>query len=126
MVQLEPAFSHFSALDCGIAVIDPQKLEGYGHPKQFLEKHRFPFPILFDEDRLACKAYGVYRPVGLDAINAAHPATFFVDPGRIIRTIRVSSNQRDLPSAQQLLDELGRLQSSSRGQGSGVRGQEEG
>jgi peroxiredoxin len=40
---------------------------------------RYPFPILCDEDRAVIKAYGVWHPVGIDAWNLAHPASFLID-----------------------------------------------
>jgi peroxiredoxin len=53
-----------------------------------------PFPILCDESRAVIKQYGVWHPVGLDAINVARPASFLIDSRtRQIRFIFVGSNQ---------------------------------
>jgi peroxiredoxin len=44
----------------------------------------YPFPLLCDEDRKVIKAYGVWHPIGIDAFNVAHPASFLIDGrGRI-------------------------------------------
>lgn len=53
-----------------------------------------PFPILCDENRAVIKEYGVWHPIGLDAINIARPASFLIDSRtRNIRYMFVGSNQ---------------------------------
>ena len=39
----------------------------------------YPFPLLCDEGRAVIKRYGVWHPLGLDAFNTAHPASFLID-----------------------------------------------
>ena len=41
--------------------------------------------MLCDPDRRIVKAYGVWHPLGLDAFNTAHPASFLIDA----RTARI-------------------------------------
>ncbi len=44
----------------------------------------YPFPLLCDEARAVIKQYGVWHPVGIDAWNTAHPASFLIDArGRV-------------------------------------------
>ena len=52
------------------------------------ERLTYPFPILCDEDRAVIKRYGVWHPIGLDAFNIAHPASFLIDAAS--RTLRYS------------------------------------
>lgn len=39
----------------------------------------YPFPVLCDETRSTVKQYGVWHPLGLDALNQAHPSCFLID-----------------------------------------------
>ena len=55
---------------------------------------QLPFPILCDETRAVIKQYGVWHPIGIDAINMARPASFLIDgQTRAIRFMFVGSNQ---------------------------------
>ena len=55
---------------------------------------QLPFPILCDEDRAVIKRYGVWHPIGIDAINMARPASFLIDGlTRAIRFMFVGSTQ---------------------------------
>ena len=55
---------------------------------------QLPFPVLCDEDRAVIKRYGVWHPIGIDAINMARPASFLIDgQTRAIRFMFVGSNQ---------------------------------
>ncbi|MEP7067042.1 MAG: peroxiredoxin family protein [Gemmatimonadota bacterium] len=60
-----------------------------------LEKIAEPyrFPILCDGDRTVIKAYGVWHPLGIDAFNSAHPASFLIDSSRVLRYSFVGSTQ---------------------------------
>jgi peroxiredoxin len=60
-----------------------------------LEKIAEPyrFPILCDGDRKVIKAYGVWHPLGIDAFNSAHPASFLIDVDRVLRYSFVGSTQ---------------------------------
>ena len=60
-----------------------------------LEKAGDPyrFPILCDGDRKVVKAYGVWHPLGIDAFNSAHPASFLIDRGKVLRYSFVGSTQ---------------------------------
>jgi peroxiredoxin len=53
----------------------------------------YPFPLLCDEDRKVIKAYGVWHPIGIDAFNVAHPASFLIDAKRKVRYSFVGSTQ---------------------------------
>jgi peroxiredoxin len=55
---------------------------------------QYPFPVLCDPGREAIRAYGVWHPLGLDAFNTAHPASFLIDArSRRIRYAFVGSSQ---------------------------------
>jgi peroxiredoxin len=53
----------------------------------------YRFPILCDGDRAVVKAYGVWHPLGIDAFNSAHPASFLIDAARVLRYSFVGSTQ---------------------------------
>ena len=53
----------------------------------------YPFPLLCDEDRAVIKRYGVWHPVGVDAWNTAHPASFLIDAGGRVRFSFVGRTQ---------------------------------
>ena len=53
-----------------------------------------PFPVLCDEDRAVIKRYGVWHPIGIDAINIARPASFLIDgKTHVIRFMFVGATQ---------------------------------
>ena len=55
---------------------------------------RYPFPLLCDPERRAVKAYGVWHPLGWDALNTTHPAAFLIDArARRVRYAFVGRNQ---------------------------------
>jgi len=60
-----------------------------------LEKLSKPyrFPILCDGDRNVVKAFGVWHPLGIDAFNSAHPASFLIDSAGTLRYSFVGSTQ---------------------------------
>lgn len=70
----------------------------------------WPFPILCDEDRSVIKAYGVWHPIGIDAINMARPASFLIGAStRTIRYVFVGSSQverADLPAILKVAETL--------------------
>lgn len=68
----------------------------------WLREHPQPFPLLVDADRRAAKAYGVWHPLGLVAINIARPALFLIGQDGRIRWVHVSRHQRDLPDPETL------------------------
>ncbi len=81
--------------------------EKRGHmfkPEQFLRKHPVPFPFLLDEDRAVTRLYGIYHPLGTDAIRIARPATFVVGRNGIIRYIYVGSSQTDRAPVDEALE----------------------
>jgi peroxiredoxin len=54
---------------------------------------KYPFPLLCDEDRAVIKRYGVWHPIGIDALNVAHPAAFLIDAKRKVRYSFVGRTQ---------------------------------
>ena len=70
---------------------------------------RLPFPILCDEDRAVIKQYGVWHPIGLDALNMARPASFLIDgQTRAIRYMFVGSNQFERADLESILGAVGK------------------
>ncbi len=53
----------------------------------------YRFPILCDGDRKVVKAYGVWHPLGIDAFNSSHPASFLIDSDSVLRYSFVGSTQ---------------------------------
>jgi peroxiredoxin len=39
------------------------------------------------------KAYGVWHPLGIDAFNSSHPASFLIDASHVLRYSFVGSTQ---------------------------------
>jgi peroxiredoxin len=66
---------------------------------------RLPFPILCDETRAVIKQYGVWHPIGIDAINIARPASFLIDgQTRAVRFMFVGSNQFERADLETILN----------------------
>ena len=53
----------------------------------------YRFPILCDGDRKVVKAYGVWHPLGIDAFNSSHPASFLIGADGLLRYSFVGSTQ---------------------------------
>ena len=86
--------------------IAAQKIDGLFRGKEHVEKHAYPFPVLFDETRDVTRAYGVYQAFGIDTINLARRATFVIDGSGRICWIGVSPHQREAPTVQQILSAI--------------------
>ncbi len=70
---------------------------------------QLPFPILCDEDRAVIKRYGVWHPIGIDAVNMARPASFLIDGlTRAIRFMFVGSNQFERADLETILGAVDR------------------
>lgn len=55
---------------------------------------RYDFPVLCDPARETIRRYGVWHPIGFDAFNTAHPASFLIDAAsRRVRYAFVGSSQ---------------------------------
>jgi peroxiredoxin len=109
MAQFESSYEEFTKRHAGLLVIAAQKIEGLFRGKEHVAQHRYPFPILFDENRRVTRAYGVYHRLGVDAFNIAHPATFLVDRGGKVSWIAVSPNQIERPSTEDTIAALSRI-----------------
>ena len=57
------------------------------------ERQPAPFPIVLDAERKAARAFGVYRRIGLDAINIARSSTFVIDGEGLVRRRFLSTFQ---------------------------------
>lgn len=79
-----------------------QKFEGLFRGKEYLLKHDYPFPVVFDESREISKAYGVHQALGIDAINIARRATFVVGGEGKICWIAVSLHQLEAPRLEEI------------------------
>jgi peroxiredoxin len=110
MARLEADWEELTSRDLTVVCIAAQRIDGMTGARKFVEEHRYPFPILFDEKRQVVRAWGVYRPIGLDALHIAHPAVFLIDPEQTIRWIAVSPNQYTRPSTPDILARVEALQ----------------
>src|SRR5690349_14725854 len=97
MAQLESSYAEFEKRGAALLIITAQKFDGFFRGKEYVQKHTYPFPLLFDETRQVTHAYGVYQRAGIDGFHIAHPATFAVAPDGKIAWIAVSSNQVERP-----------------------------
>lgn len=78
-----------------MAFLAAEKSDGVWKPGRFLEKHPISFPFLLDENRAVTKLYGLHHAFGVDGVNIAHPATFVIDRGRVVRYLYRGDNQND-------------------------------
>ena len=76
---------------------------------RYVEGAGLPFDILVDDSRETLKAYGVWQRIGIDAWNIARPALFLIDRGGSVRYSFVASSQFEVPTQQEILDEIIRL-----------------
>jgi peroxiredoxin Q/BCP len=103
MRRLADDHDQFRSMGVDLALIAAQRMGGITGARRFVEDNRYPFPLLFDEKRRVVREWGVYRPIGIDALHIAHPAVFLIDGERIIRWIAVSPNQYTRPSTPELI-----------------------
>jgi len=103
LTQFESSFDEFTKRNAAVAFIAAQKIEGIFKGKQFLAKHTYPFPVLFDENRDVTRAYGVHHALGLDAYNLARRSTFVVGGEGRVCWIAVSPRQTEAPDLQSVL-----------------------
>jgi peroxiredoxin Q/BCP len=92
LAELEEALPTLESAGIRVAAVLAQawyrvrvSLEKIGKP--------YRFPILCDGDRKGVKAYGVWHPLGIDAFNSAHPASFLIDASQVLRYSFVGSTQ---------------------------------
>ena len=95
MAQFESRKVEIEAVGAQVAFLAAEKRDGVWKPGKHFEKHPVSFPFLLDEDRAVAKAYGLHHAFGIDAINIAHPATFVIDRGGMIRYLYRGDNQND-------------------------------
>jgi peroxiredoxin len=103
---LESDWDEFDRRNVKVVAIAVQKIDGLMRARNFVDRHAYRFPILFDESRETTKAYGVYHRVGIDAFRIARPSVFVLDPGRTIRWIGVSPNQNARPTTVNLVEAI--------------------
>jgi peroxiredoxin len=109
MTQFESRRTEIEATGAQLAFLAAEKRDGVWRPGRFLEKHPIASVFLLDEDRAVTKAYGLHHALGTDAINIAHPATFVIDRGGLVRYIYRGDNQLDRASIDDVLGALLRL-----------------
>jgi peroxiredoxin len=92
LTELEEALAMLERAGIRVAAVLAQawyrvrvSLEKLGEP--------YRFPILCDADRNVVKAYGVWHPLGIDAFNSSHPASFLIDAQKTLRYSFVGSTQ---------------------------------
>lgn len=85
--------SVFEQLGVQVAAINKQGMSSHD---RFSKKHQLPFPLLADENKAVCKAYGAIGLLGM-----VKRALFLVGEDRVIRYRQV-----DLPMFRKTADEL--------------------
>ncbi|MGH7623226.1 MAG: peroxiredoxin family protein [Gemmatimonadaceae bacterium] len=92
LTELEEALPMLEGAKIRVAAVLAQawyrvrvSLEKLGEP--------YRFPILCDGDRKVVKAYGVWHPLGIDAFNSSHPASFLIGADTVLRYSFVGSTQ---------------------------------
>jgi peroxiredoxin len=106
MTQLESRRSDIEPTGGRLAFIAAEKRSGVWKPGKFLEKHPIASVFLLDEDRVVTKSYGLHHALGADALNIAHPATFVIDRGGVIRYIFRGDHQLDRGSPDEIVGAL--------------------
>jgi len=87
----------------GILAQRPEKVQ------TFMTGQGLALPILIDADRAITKRYGVFHPLGLDALNTARPSTFLIDRDGTVRFMYVGEGQNDRPDPETIVAELRKL-----------------
>jgi len=95
MAQFESRKQDVAALGAQLTFVAAEKRDGVWKPGKFLEKHPISAPFLLDEVRAVTKAYGVHHARATDALDIAHPATFVIDRGGVVRYIYRGEGQLD-------------------------------
>ena len=106
MAQFESSYDEFTKRGAGVVFIAAQKIDGLFKGKEHVHKHKYPFPVLFDETREVTRAYGVHHALGVDAYNIARRATFVVARDGKICSIAVSPQQREGPRLEEILSAI--------------------
>ena len=109
MARLESIRQQLEERKLSLAFVAGQKKDGPLGAGGYFEKNPLSFPYLLDHRREVIKAYGVYRPVGLDGVRTAHPSTFLLDPSGQVRWIYVGENQTDRPDMELVLEQIDKL-----------------
>jgi len=113
MAQLEPMKTEIEQAGAQLVYIAAEMGAGMWKPAKFLQSHPVSYPFLLDEDRSVTKAYGLYHPLGVDAINIAHPASLVIDRERKIAYIYRGDSQTDRAPFDQVLQAAKKLSASS-------------
>jgi peroxiredoxin len=103
MAQFESSYQEFTKRNTGVVFVAAQKIDGLFKGKEHVQKHAYPFPVLFDESREVTRAYGVYQAFGVDTYNLARRSAFLIGGGGKVLWIAVSPHQREAPSIQDFL-----------------------
>lgn len=109
MTRFESLEKQFQDRQAAVAFVAGQKKDGPLGAGGYLEEHPLSHPYLLDQRREVIKAYGVYRPLGVDGIRTAHPSTFLIDASGRVRWIYVGENQKDRPAMEDVLNEIDKL-----------------
>ncbi len=98
-----PKFKNKKAVILGVSFDD---LDAH---QRFIDKYELPFPLLYDQDKKAAKAYGVYKKKNMygRSYMGIERSTFLIDKtgklSKIYRKVKVKDH------AKQLLEDLGEL-----------------
>ena len=81
--EIRDMYEDISDVGMTVVGISPQDSESHD---AFRSKHRLPFPLLADPDKLAIRAYGVDGPLGF----GVRRATFVISEDKIIEDVVVA------------------------------------
>ncbi|MGH9555089.1 MAG: peroxiredoxin family protein [Terriglobales bacterium] len=109
MAQFEPLKDEIPQAGAALLYLAAEKRLGIFRPEKFFQDHPASFPFLLDEDRRVTRAYGIYHPIGTDALNIARPSTFVVERTGIIRFLFVGENQQDRAPIADVLEAVRKL-----------------
>ena len=83
----------FTARELGVAVVLAQGCERAAGGVARVGM-AYSYPVLCDDTRDVSRSYGVWHPIGIDAFNTAHPASFLIDARtRLVRYAFVGRTQ---------------------------------
>lgn len=111
--KLEAYYPNYQAVGLQLLSIAHQRADivaGY------FKREPISYPYLLDTDLQVIKRYGLLDPVRFDALlvsrmglQTTNPAFFLIDPAMCIRWLHISTDKRDLPAPEQMLDVAQRL-----------------
>jgi methyl-accepting chemotaxis protein len=95
MGHIREIYPEFEKRGARVVVIMAESL---ARMQEFLDKHKYPFPVLSDVRREVVKAYGVYVRVNFESVNISRPSEVILDKDGIVKYIYIGRIQTDFPT----------------------------